>query len=158
LVETRPVADVAREHKAAVTLDARHLRHRHCWIIRIEIAWIAVIERHGFQPAVQMIGPAVIAARKLGRVALLGRDHERPAMGALVVNNANRAVDITNHHDRLATETRREVVAGIPDLAFVADVDPCDAEDALHLQLEDLRVGVQPAVNAPRLNERREVL
>src|SRR5262249_40400368 len=134
------------------------LPHRHRCITRIKIAWITVIERHGFQPALQMRWPAEIAARELGRVALLGRDHKRPPMAALVVTDANRAIHVPNHHYRPATPTRLEVVDGIPDLAFVADVDPCDAKNALHLQLEDRRVGVQPAVNAPRLNELREVL
>jgi hypothetical protein len=43
-----------------------------------------------------MIGPTVIAARELGRVALLGRDDQRPTVGALVMNDANRAVDVAN--------------------------------------------------------------
>ena len=78
-------------------------------------------------------------------------------MGALVVDDAEFAFGIAHHHHRPAADLRREIVAGLFHLAFVADVDPGGAEDPLHLQLEDCRIGVELPVHAAGLEEAREV-
>jgi hypothetical protein len=41
-----------------------------------------------------------------------------------------------------------EIVARLFDLALVADIDPGGVEDAIHLQCEDRRIGVEPAMHA----------
>ena len=87
--QARPVRGFAGEDEAAIALHPRHLHHRGLRIVRIEIARIAVLQRHRLEPAVEMIGPAVIAALEFVGVALVVRDHHRAAMGALVVDDAD---------------------------------------------------------------------
>ena len=86
--QVRPVGRFAREDEAAIALHPRHRLHRHLRIADLEVARIAVVERHGLEPAVEMIGPAVIAAGEFVGVALLGRHHHRAAVGALVADHA----------------------------------------------------------------------
>jgi hypothetical protein len=76
---------------------------------------------------------------------------------ALIVDDANRPARLANHHHRLAAEVGREIIAGPAHLTLVTDIDPGDAKDAPHLQLEDRRIGVQATVNASRANELRKV-
>ena len=116
-----------------------------------------MVERHRLELAVEVIGPAVIAAGELRRVALLGRHHHGAAVGALVVHHVQRAVVVAHHHHRLAADLGREIVAGIFHLALVADIDPGRAEQALHLQLEDRRIGVDlPVHRRPRMRKNLE--
>src|SRR5215831_14742542 len=56
------------------------------------------------------IGPAVVAAGEFGGIAAPGRDHERAAMGALIVDDADRASGIVNQHDGLAADRGGEIV------------------------------------------------
>ena len=79
-------------------------------------------------------------------------------MGALIVNDTNGAVGVAHQHDRLAADEGAEIVAGIFHLAFVADIDPGDAENPLQLELEDRRIGVDLPVHAAGLDERRQIL
>ena len=79
-------------------------------------------------------------------------------MGALIVDDADFALGVAHQHDRLAADKAAEIVAGIFHLAFVADIDPGDAEDALHLELEDGRIGVDLPMHPAGLNEARQVL
>ena len=157
-LQVRAVGRFAREHEAAVAFHPRHRLHRHFRVADLEVARIAVIERHGFQPAVEMIGPAVVAAGELVRRALLGGHHHGAAVGALVADHAQFAVLVARHHHRMAADLRREIIAGLLHLAFVADVDPRLAEDARHLQIEDRRIGVELPVHAAGLEEAGEVL
>ena len=144
-LQARPVVAAAREHEAAIALHPRHLQHRELRILGIEVLRIAVIERHGLEPAVEMIGPAVIAAGEFRRVALVGRHHHGAAVGALVADHAYRSVGVAHHHHRLASDLGGEIVARIFDLALVPDIDPGGIEDPLHLQFEDGRIGVELA-------------
>ncbi len=98
-----------------------------------------MLQRHCLEPAVEMIGPAVIAALEFVGVALVVGDHERAAMGALIMNDADLAVGVAHQHDGLAADEAAEIVAGILHLAFVADIDPGGAENALQFQFEDGR-------------------
>ena|SRR5215468_8453738 len=70
----------------------------------IEIARIPMLQRHSLYPAVEVIGPAVVAAGEFGGIAAPGRDHERAAMGALIVDDADRASGIVNQHDGPAAD------------------------------------------------------
>src|SRR5262245_46229716 len=134
LFEARALGHLAGEYEAAITRDPRHREHRDLGVLGIEIARIAVVERHALDGAVEMIGPAVIAAGELGCVAGLGRYHHRAAVGALIVDHAHTALVVAHHHNRPPPDAGGEVVAGLFHLALVADVDPGRAEDALHLQ------------------------
>ena len=79
-------------------------------------------------------------------------------MGALVVDDADFAVGVAHQHHRLAADEAAEIIAGIFHLAFMADINPGDAEDAFQLELEDGRIGVDLPVHAAGLNEARQVL
>ena len=83
VLQARPVRGFAGEDEAAIALHPRHRRHRGLRILRIEIARIAVLQRHRLEPAVEMIGPAVIAALEFGRVALVVRDHHASRDGRI---------------------------------------------------------------------------
>jgi len=51
----------------------------------IEIARIPVLQRHSLYPAVEVVGPAVVATGEFGGIAAPSHNHERAAMGALLV-------------------------------------------------------------------------
>ena len=108
---------------------------------------ITVLQRHRLEPAVEMIGPAVIAALELVGPPLVERDHHGAAMGALVVQHMQRLVGTANHHDRLAPDLGAKVIARLAYLTFMADIDPGAAEDALEFQFEDRRIVVERTVN-----------
>ena len=69
-------------------------------------------------------------------------------MPAAVEEHVDLAVQIARHHHRLARDPRAVEIRGCGYLAFVSDIDPDPAEDLLHLQLEDLRVCIDAAMNA----------
>jgi hypothetical protein len=153
LFETFPLRREADENEAAVALHARHLHHRGVRTLRIEIGGIAVLQRHGLEFAVEVIGPAVIAALEfVGRAAIV-RDHHRAAMRALIMQRADLAFRIPHDHQRLARDARAEIVAGLLDLALVPYIDPGGREDARHFQFENVRIGVDAAMHARGLHE-----
>jgi hypothetical protein len=76
-----------------------------------------------------------------------GHDH-RAAMGALVVDHPHRALFVAHQNDGLAAHARGKIVARLLDLTLVPYINPRGAEDAVHLQLEDGRIGVDAAVHA----------
>ena len=114
-----------------------------------------MLQRHRLEPAIEMIGPAVIAALEFLGVALVIGNDQRAAMGALIVNDADLAFGVAHQHDRLAADEGAEIVAGVFHLAFVADIDPGSAENALQLELENRRIGVDLPVHAAGLHEFR---
>jgi dienelactone hydrolase/predicted MFS family arabinose efflux permease len=69
-------------------------------------------------------------------------------MHAAVEEHGDAAVAAAQHDDGLQAEGARDVVAGIGNLAVVADEDPAGVEDPLHLVGEDLRIRVERRVNA----------
>ena len=79
-------------------------------------------------------------------------------MGALIVNDANDAAGVAHQHHRLAADEGAEIIAGVFHLAFMADIDPGDAENAFELQFEDCRIGINLPVHAAGLDERRQIL
>src|SRR5579871_1137937 len=158
ILKARPVCGFAREHKAAIAFDPRHLHHCGVRIGRIEVARISVLQRHPLDLAVEVIRPAMIAAGEFAGIAAFRRDHERAAMSALIVDDANALVLIADQHDRLASDPGREIVARIFHLAFVPDVDPGRAENPFKLQLEYRRVRIDAPMHAARLHEARELL
>ena len=79
-------------------------------------------------------------------------------MGAAVEQHVHAAIAMPGHDHGLAAEFRGEVVAGLRHLAGVADVKPGAGEDALHLQFENVGIGVDVAVHPPRLDQLGDVL
>ena len=103
------------------------------------------------------VAPAVIQAHEpLGVAAELTHDH-RATVRAAVDEGMQRALFVARHdHRRIADPGRTEVVRP-GKLRFQAQVVPCrPAEDALHLELVDLRVVMQ-AVGDPRVIVARPV-
>src|SRR5579863_7442732 len=58
-----------------------------------------------------------------------------------------------HHDDRLAAEIGGDEIARIGHLAGVADEQPGAAEDALHFQVEQIRIGIDAPVHAAGLDE-----
>src|SRR5260221_3542853 len=114
---------------------------------------VAPLERHGEQRAVGAVGPAVVAAAEMPDVALAVADHLGAAMAAAVVEDMHGAVAVPAHDDGLPAERRRDVVAGLRHLAVVADIDPGPPEDPRHLELEQLGIDIDVAVNAFRFDQ-----
>jgi hypothetical protein len=112
-----------------------------------------VLQWDRLEPAVQMIGPAVITTLKFVGVTLVIGDDQRTAMRALIMDDANFALGIANKNHGLAADESPRVVAGIANLALVADVNPRGAEDSFHLRFEDCRIGIEPAMDAAGLHE-----
>jgi hypothetical protein len=79
-------------------------------------------------------------------------------MGALVMDDADFSASVAYQHHGLAADKGAKIVAGLFYLAFVANINPSDTEDALELELEDRRIGIDLPVHAAGLDERREVL
>jgi hypothetical protein len=65
----------------------------------------------------------MIAADEFGRIAAFRRDHERAAMGALIVDDVDTLVPIADQHDRLAFDPGGEIVPGMFHLGLVPDRD-----------------------------------
>ena len=112
-----------------------------------------MLQRHRFEPAVEVIGPAVIAALEFLGMALVIGDDQRAAMSALIVDDADLAFGVAHQHHRLLADEGGEIVARLLHLAFMADIDPGGAEDALHFEIENGGIGIDAAMNARRLHQ-----
>src|SRR5882724_12634324 len=152
ILEALPLRGQSQEDEAAIALHMRHLHHGRVGVLGIEIVRIAVIEWHGFQPSVEVIGPAVIATLEfIGAARVVGDDY-RAAMGTLVMQRANLTVLSPHDDKRLARDTRTEIVAVMLDLTLVSDVRPGRTENARHFQFKDSRVGVNSPMHTARLH------
>src|SRR6266700_298247 len=152
--EVRTLLGKAGKDKATIILDPRHMHHRQTRIGRVEPGpLVAVLERNRMQRAVGLIGPAVVAAAEELDVALAVADHLGAAMAAAIVEDVDGAVAVPAHHHRLPAERRRDVIARTCHLAVVADIDPGPTENPFHLELEELGVDVDIAVDTVRPDE-----
>ena len=108
----------------------------------------AALERHADQIAVQVIGPLVIGADKLARGAGQFAAELGSAMGAAVLDHADRAVLRARDDDWRRTNVRADEVAGIGNLGFERDVVPRWAvKNAFDLTLIDGLVRIDPVGN-----------
>ena len=80
------------------------------------------------------------------------------AVGAAVEQHLHAAVAVARHDHRLAPELGGDVVTRIRHLAAVADEQPGAAEDALHLEFENLGIGIDAPVHAAGLDERGDLV
>src|SRR5271170_800816 len=149
-LQARSFGRLIDENEAAIARHPRDGQHGHRSILRIEIRRIAVLERYRLQSPIKVIGPTVIAALKFAGAALVGGDHQRAPMSALIVQNVHRLVGTAHNDDRLASDLRAKVIAGFLDLAFVTDIDPRGTEDALELKLENRRIVVEATMDGRR--------
>src|SRR6185437_13636128 len=83
-------------------------------------------------------------------VAVHARD-AHAAVAAGVEEGVHDSLVVADQHDRIHAARARDQIAGLRDLAVVPDEEPALAEDALELQLEDLRVGEDAAGDEPLL-------
>src|SRR3954471_10785006 len=74
-------------------------------------------------------------------------------MGAAVEQHMDAAVVVAAHDHGLASEFGRSVVAWVRYLARMADIEPGAAEDALHLEFENVGVHIDAPVHAARLDQ-----
>jgi hypothetical protein len=115
-----------------------------------------VLGPHGnaLQAPIGAVGPGVVrAAQQPPRVARFGGHQLRALVGAAVVEDADCALGVAQHHQRQAKQVERDVVAGMRQLARVRDEGPGAREKARALALEDGRRHVGIAVDAVRAQQ-----
>ncbi|MNE86563.1 hypothetical protein D3C80_1836770 [compost metagenome] len=88
------------------------------------------------------------APEKLAYVTVAVCDEFCAFVRATVVMHVYLAVGRTNHDDILITNSGGVVVTRVLDLTFMTYVNPRMAVDALHLEFEQDRVGVNTLVHA----------
>src|SRR4051812_43359173 len=91
-------------------------------------------------------------------MALAVVDYLGTAMGAAVEKDVHLAITMARHDHRLAAELGRDVVARIRHLAGMSDEQPSAAENALHLQLEDVSISVNAPMHTARLDKFGDVV
>ena len=85
-------------------------------------------------------------------------DHLGAAVGAAVEQHLHAAVAVARHDHRLASQFGGDVVPRVRYLAAVADEQPGAAEDALHLEFENVGIGIDAPVHAAGLDERGDLV
>ena len=133
------------------TRDARHPGEAELFLRRRPV--VATAERTTEQPARVAERPAVVRAAERAGVSTLDVAHDVPAMAAAVEEQVNVPLPVAGHDHGLRADRLEHVVVGLRDLARVPDVDPRPVPDALELQDEHRRVGVQRPVDAIRPDE-----
>ena len=106
----------------------------------------ARLARHRLQAAVEPVGPAVIeAAHGMAAIAGVALHHRRRPVAADIVEGAQRAVLAAHDEAPLARDVERDVVAGVAQLADMADDLPVREHEIALLQLVELGIPVGPA-------------
>ena len=79
-------------------------------------------------------------------------------MRASILQHVDVAVGVAGDEDLIGGEPRADEVARLAKLAFMGDVDPQPAEDALLLELKHGRVRVSPTVYVVGANQPADVI
>jgi len=109
---------------------------------------VALAERDREQRAVGAEAPGVIGtAEEFSGIAAGFRGDACAFVRTAVVEDLHRVVAVTHHEHRLRADRGAEIIAGIGDLAVVADIDPGIGEQVLHLELEHFVVDIDVAVD-----------
>ncbi len=97
------------------------------------------------QVAVQIVGPGMIGTDEPGSLGLSRAPgaEARTAVPANIQQAAYLACRGSNDDDRLGTELDHQVIAGARDAADMARTKPMPKQHALHVALEDGRVGIE---------------
>ena len=111
-------------------------------------AELALVEAVGHlaskqEPAVELVGPLVIGADQLRRRALVGIADAAAAMPAGIVEGVDLALLVADQHDRVVADLDGDVAAGLRQLAIMADEQPVAIPDQLHVELEEIGIGVE---------------
>src|SRR6476620_4754992 len=110
------------------------------------------------QGAVQVVGPLMIGADQMRRVATMDAAEFGAAMSATVLNHRDRAVLATRDQHRNRADMAALEVARIGNLDLERHVVPSlAAEDALDLEFVDLLAGIDPVRNPGRALPRPDV-
>src|SRR4051812_3419806 len=105
----------------------------------------------------QVVGPAVVRAHEDLGVAFLGATHCIAAVRTRVQQRLDAAVLLANRQHVVATDGRLEEVAGLWNLALVAQELPRPAEDQVQLALEDLLVAEDASIDLAPLQRHQLV-
>ena len=137
VLERRHVMVEGGEDDAAT---GRHLQGLQAVFLHLEVGRHAALfidataERYRDQVAREVVGPLVIGADELRRVAVLGITELGAAMGTAVDDHIHRAVGVAHVDHRLVAHETAPVIAGLGNLAFEADkIVAGPAEDHIHL-------------------------
>src|SRR5438105_332692 len=138
----------AREEEPFVLVE---LRDRHeAPALPIQFVVVSLFEvGHGDQLAVIAVGPAVISAGKARGIAVIGAAKAIAPMPAHIEKSSHDSVGATYHEHRVFAHIGREEIAGLRDLAIMAQIEPAAREDALQLLLIDLRLDKDPPADMP---------
>ena len=97
--------------------------------------------------------PTVIGAdQRAGMAAFLEADLHA-AMGAAIVEHVELAISVAGNNALARAHAAADPVAGLGDLAFMADKYPDPAEDAIHFKIENIRVRIDPPMHPRRLHQ-----
>jgi hypothetical protein len=159
VVDERPgILGEVGEHEVAIAGDMRDPLHVVLRIGEVEGLRIALLVRDRCQRTIRTKRPRVIGAGE--QAARSAVDHAKPraAMRAAVVQHVDLPVVMTGDDDLLRGEPGADEIAGLLQLAFVRDIDPEPAEDALLLEREHCGVGVGAAVHMVGPNQAADVV
>ena len=98
------------------------------------------------QPAVRVVGPAVVRAGELARITAFFEAHQRTPVAADVCKGPDRSVLAANDDRRLARHLQDLEVPGRCKLGHVSRKDPVAGDDPVELELVDGGVGVEALV------------
>ena len=110
----------------------------------------ALDERRAHEPPAQVVGPGVIRALEMLRVAGSARDRHA-AVPADVGKHSQPAVPGAYHQQRLPEQIDRPVVAGSRRLLYPTDADPFRAEQRLYFGRQEFRRCVEAGRHPPCL-------
>ena len=68
-------------------------------------------------------------------------------MGTPIVERVAFTVAVVGDDNAIAPDSRGNKIAGVLELAVVTDVDPRLSKNPAHFEIEDLRVGIEPAID-----------
>ena len=149
LLEIR--ADVIHlgEDEAAIVLHVAHGRDALDRMALLKTGvLVAFAQRDGEQRAVGLERPGVVgAAEELAGIAAGVDGDARALVRTAVIEDVHHPVGVAHHQHRLLADRGAVVVAGIGHLAVMADIDPGVGEQVLHLQVEDLLVDINVAMD-----------
>ncbi len=151
LDERRGVRVLVDEHPVAVHLAA-DLREPHA--ARVEPREVAFLA-HGHEPAVEVVGPAVVAAEESFGLALLGLEQRRAAVAAGVVEGPDAAVLAADDDDRRPGLAPHAEASRARQLVGVQRVEPGALPEILFLEAQEVRVGVASAGDRRQLRKTR---
>src|SRR4029077_18384243 len=97
------------------------------------------------EAAVQAVSPAVVAALDTpGELAFTLRTDPRTTMAANIEKGSHGTIVVASQDDAFTGNFAQEVVARVLDLIRASRANPCLAEKAFDLILEETRIGVVP--------------